>query len=124
MGKRHPNYRLVKIHRNYSVEDIARLCGKHKNTVRAWLKGGLYPIDKSRPVLVHGQVLAAFFKGRRTAGKRPSPPGHPIASNVVSPSRPPRVSSSFRRSLPRLAIFRRFARRAAARCIGGPAIIA
>lgn len=33
MGKRHLNYRLVKIHHNYSVEEIARLCGKHKNTV-------------------------------------------------------------------------------------------
>jgi integrase len=76
MGKRHPNYRLVKIHRNYSVEEIARMCGKHKNTVRAWLKDGLEMIDKSRPRLVHGNDLAAFLKGRRTAGKRPSPPGH------------------------------------------------
>src|SRR5438445_12850470 len=29
MGSRHPNPRLVKIHRNYSVEDIARLFGIH-----------------------------------------------------------------------------------------------
>jgi Helix-turn-helix domain len=88
MGKRHPNYRLVKIHRNYSVEDIARLCGKHKNTVRAWLKDGLCPIDKGRPVLVHGQVLAAFLKGRRTAGKRPSPPGHLYCFKCREPKPP------------------------------------
>ena len=88
MGKRHPNYRLVKIHRNYSVEEIARMCGKHKNTVRAWLKGGLTPIDKSRSVLVHGHVLAAFLKGRRTAGKRPSSPGHLYCFKCREPKPP------------------------------------
>ena len=71
MGKRHPNYRLVKIHRTYSVEEIARLFDKHKNTVRKWLKEGLQPIDKSRPVLALGSVLVAFFKARRMAAKRP-----------------------------------------------------
>ena len=34
MGYRHPNPRLVKGHRNYSVEEIARLFALHKNTVR------------------------------------------------------------------------------------------
>ena len=88
MGKRHPNYRLVKIHRNYSVEQIASLCGKHKNTVRAWLKDDLCPIDKGRPVLVHGHVLAAFLKARRTAGKRPVPPGHLYCFKCREPKPP------------------------------------
>jgi hypothetical protein len=34
MGKRYPNHRRVKIHRSYSVEEIARLLGAHKHTVR------------------------------------------------------------------------------------------
>jgi hypothetical protein len=33
MRKRHPNHRLVKSHRNYTVEEITRLLGKHENTV-------------------------------------------------------------------------------------------
>ncbi len=32
MGKRYPNYRLAKIHRSYTVEEIARLSRKHENT--------------------------------------------------------------------------------------------
>jgi hypothetical protein len=34
MKKRHPNYRKVKIHRSYTVEETASLFGNHKNTVR------------------------------------------------------------------------------------------
>jgi hypothetical protein len=35
MGYRRPNPRRVKLHRNYSVEDIARLFNLHKNTFAA-----------------------------------------------------------------------------------------
>ena len=61
MGAHHPNPRLAKIHRNYSVEDTARLFNVHKNTVRNWLKDGLEPIDDQRPTLVRGEELRRFL---------------------------------------------------------------
>jgi helix-turn-helix protein len=69
MGNRHPNHRLVKSHRTYTVEEIARLFAIHKNTVRGWLKAGLRAIDDKRPILILGRDLAAFLKARR-AGKK------------------------------------------------------
>jgi hypothetical protein len=59
------NPRRVKIHRNYSVEEAARLFAVHKNTVRAWLISGLQPIDGRRPILILGQQLASFLHARR-----------------------------------------------------------
>jgi transposase-like protein len=56
MGARHPNPRLAKIHRSYSVEEIARLFKLHKNTVRAWLRQGLEAIDGQRPTVVRGEA--------------------------------------------------------------------
>lgn len=75
MGKRYPNHRLVKIHRNYTLEEAARLLGKHKNTVRNWVKDGLATIDDKRPVLILGHDLKAFIKKRRTQNKQTCKPG-------------------------------------------------
>jgi hypothetical protein len=75
MGARHPNPRLVKIHRNYSVEDIARLFGVHKNTVRSWLKQGLTAIDDRRPTLILGRELLRFLQERRQRAKQSCGPG-------------------------------------------------
>jgi len=70
MTKRKANPRLVKIHRSYTVEEAARKLGVHKNTVRHWLKDGLHPIDKRRPLIIHGVTLKRFLEDRRRRGKR------------------------------------------------------
>lgn len=72
---RYPNPRLVKIHRNYSVEEIAGLLGKHKNTVRAWVKAGLSTCDGKRPTLILGQALRDFLTAQRVKNKKPCGPG-------------------------------------------------
>jgi hypothetical protein len=75
MGARHPNPRLAKIHRSYTVEEIARLFKLHKNTVRAWLRQGLEVIDGQRPAVARGDSIRRFLSDRRAQAKRPSGPG-------------------------------------------------
>jgi hypothetical protein len=75
MGKRHPNYRHVKVHRSYTVEETASLFGIHKNTVREWIKAGLPVIDDKRPKLILGHDLAAFLQARRIKKKQTCEPG-------------------------------------------------
>lgn len=88
MRKRRPNYRLVKIHRSYTVEEVACLFGTHKNTVRAWVKAGLPICDDKRPMLVIGRDLAAFLIDRRTKNKRPCQPGEIYCVRCRAPKLP------------------------------------
>jgi DNA-binding XRE family transcriptional regulator len=71
VSKRHPNWRRVKKHLNYTVEEIAQLLGLHKNTVHAMRRNGLQPIDDRRPMLFLGSALANLLRERRKKGKRP-----------------------------------------------------
>ncbi len=75
MSRTRLNPRLAKLHRSYTVEEIGRLFGVHRNTVRAWLKAGLQAIDGRRPALILGKALRAFLETRLAAAKRPCPPG-------------------------------------------------
>ena len=75
MGSRHPNPRLAKIHRSYSVEEIARLFRVHKNTVRAWLRSGLETIDGQRPTVARGTEIRRFLTERRRLAKQVCGPG-------------------------------------------------
>lgn len=75
MSRRQPNHRLVKIHRNYTVEEVALRLRVHKNTVRSWLRVGLPTIDASRPTLIHGQDLSRFLMDRRRRARIRCQPG-------------------------------------------------
>ena len=72
---RNLNPRLAKIHRTYTVEEIARRWGVHRNTVRQWIKKGLPTIDQKRPFLVQGRDLGEFLRARRLRNRRKCQPG-------------------------------------------------
>ena len=88
MATRHPNYRLAKIHRNYTVEEIAKLFGVHRNTVREWVKRGLPTSDRKRPMLILGRDLAAFLQARRLKNKRTCQPGEIYCVRCHTPKNP------------------------------------
>ena len=88
MGKRQPNHRLVKIHRSYTVEEIADLFRLHKNTVRHWVKDGLATIDNKRPMLILGHVLEAFLQTRRSKNKQRCKPGELYCVRCRAPKPP------------------------------------
>ncbi len=75
MSKRHPNPRLAKIHRNYTVDEVAGVFGVHRNTVREWVKRGLPTNDDRRPMLILGADLVAFLRALRVKNKRTCQPG-------------------------------------------------
>lgn len=88
MGQRHVNHRLVKTRRTYTIEEVARLFGIHRNTARAWLKSGLPTIDKSRPALIAGGDLVDFLVKRRQQNKRPCAAGELYCMRCRVPRRP------------------------------------
>jgi hypothetical protein len=88
MSKRNPNHQHVKIHRTYTVEEIANRFGIHKNTVRNWQKNGLATIDDKRPLLFYGQTLATFLKAKRTKNKRPCKIGEIYCIRCRAPKKP------------------------------------
>jgi hypothetical protein len=88
MGKRQPNHRLVKIHRNYTAEEIADLFRLHKNTVRRWVKDGLAAIDDRRPMLILGHILVAFLQARRSRNKKACKQGELYCVRCRAPKPP------------------------------------
>lgn len=88
MSKRHPNPRLAKIHRNYTVEEVASVFAVHRNTVREWVKRGLPTSDDRRPMLILGADLVAFLRARRVKNKRTCRPGKMYCVRCRAPRAP------------------------------------
>lgn len=72
--KKRLNPNLSKIHRSYTVEEVAELYGVHKKTVRNWIKNGLLVIDDVRPLLILGTDLRLFIRQKRKGNKRKCKP--------------------------------------------------
>jgi hypothetical protein len=90
-GGRHrhrQNPRIVKIHRSYTVGEVADLFRVHKNTVRAWIKAGLPIIDDKRPALIQGLDLREFIQARRSKNRQTCPPGHIYCVRCRAPKAP------------------------------------
>jgi hypothetical protein len=83
-----PNPRLVKINRPYTIEEAARTCRVHRNTVRNWIKAGLPVSDDHKPALIRGRDLFAFLQNRRVKNKRPCGPGRLYCFRCRAPKTP------------------------------------
>ena len=88
MRKRHPNPRLAKIHRNYTVDEVACLFGIHRNTVREWVKRGLPTNDGKRPMLILGRDLVSFLIARRAKNRRTCQSGEIYCVRCRAPRAP------------------------------------
>ncbi len=80
--------RRIRINRPYTVEEAARMLGKHKQTVRSWIKDGLPTVDQSRPTMIHGHELRSYLERKRKAAKRPCQPGTLYCLKCNQPRKP------------------------------------
>jgi excisionase family DNA binding protein len=88
MPSRRLNPQLVKLHRSYTVGELADRLGVHKNTVRQWRREGLEPLDGGRPVLFQGATVRAFLAARNAGRRRPCGPGRFYCFRCRAPQPP------------------------------------
>ena len=86
MARRY-NIRRVKIHRSYSVSEVAKLLGVHKHTVTRWIERGLPLIEQKRPFLIHGSDLRDFLTAQQPR-KQPCRAGEIYCLRCRAPKRP------------------------------------
>lgn len=68
-----PDWRRVKTHRSYTVEEAAYVLHVAKGTVRLWVKNGLPALKEQKPMLIIGSDLIAFGKSRRALKQKCEP---------------------------------------------------
>lgn len=82
------NPRLAKVHRSFTVYELADVLGVHKHTVRGWIKRGMPVISDAKPILILGHEFQAWWQRERKAAKRPCQPGHMYCFKCREPKKP------------------------------------
>jgi excisionase family DNA binding protein len=82
------NPRKAKIHRSYSVAEVAALLGVTRGAVRAWCKADLPAVKIAGGLLIYGEELRAFLEKRRAARRAACPPGSIYCMKCRAPRRP------------------------------------
>lgn len=67
------NWRVVKKHRNYTIEEAARALGLSRGTVRRWMDAGLPALTDRKPFLILGGDLIDHLKVPRRPRTRCGP---------------------------------------------------
>lgn len=93
--KRNHNPNKCKIHRSYSVEEVAILYEVHKRTVRNWIKKGLAVCDDKRPLLILGANLKQFLQQQRQVNKRNCKPSELYCFKCREPRTPDQNTIQF-----------------------------
>lgn len=93
--KRTHNPNKSKIHRSYTVEEVALLYEVHKRTVRNWIIKGLAVCDDKRPILILGSDLKQFLQQQRKVNKRKCKPSELYCLKCREPSSPDQNTLEF-----------------------------
>ena len=86
--KRNHNHNKSKIHRSYTVQEVAELYSVHKRTVRNWIKKGLPIFDDIRPLLILGTDLKVFIRDLRKGNKHKCKPSEIYCFKCRTPRKP------------------------------------
>ena len=86
--KQNYNHNKCKIHRIYTVEEVAELYGVHKRTVRNWINKGLPIFDDVRPLLILGKDLKLFVRKQRKENKHKCKPSELYCLRCRIPRKP------------------------------------
>ena len=82
-----PGPSRVKIHRNYSIAEAARILGVHRNTVRGWL-GGLRSFKVGREHYMLGSDLRDYLLERTSKRRVSTPAGQIFCMKCRAPREP------------------------------------
>ncbi len=82
------NPRKVKIHQNYTVEEVAQLVGRSIPTVRSWIKKGLRVMRGQIPHLILGADLREYLDKSQKSNKKPLTPNQLYCLKCRKPQAP------------------------------------